>query len=166
MNAVSGFDTSLFKLDTISGFPDWVDDLEVVMEGTMAFSLSSIQRNLNQLNRLLFKGNVYNGFPDEVLAQAYFQDAAMNIIDSMFHEGPMLAPPGIVQGNGETIKATHTQQDAFFNKERIQSLENATEIFFQATILISDPDTTLISYYPSYHYDVRIGAMLDLSLEF
>ena len=101
-----------------------------------------------------------------MLAQAYFRDAAMNTIDSMFHEGPVLASPGIVQGSGETILTLTYQQDAFFDRERIQPLENATEILFQATILISDLDTSLIPYYPSYQYDVRIGAMFDLSLEF
>jgi len=166
LNAVSGFDTTLLDLDTITGFPYWVDELEIVMEGTMAFSLASIQENLDQLERFLFRVNIYNGFPNEVLAQAYFRDADMNTIDSMFQDGAVLAPPGIIRGSGETIEPTHTIQDALFNKERIQPLENATEIFFQATILVSDLDTTLIPYYPSYQYNVRIGAMFDLSLEF
>jgi len=166
LNAISGFDTSLLDLDTITGFPNWVDELEIVMEGSMEFGLASIQNNLDQLDRMLFRVNMYNGFPNEVLAQAYFRDADMNTIDSMFQEGAVLALPGIVQGIGETIEPSLTIKDALFNRERIQPLENATEIFFQATILVSDLDTTLIPYYPSYQYNVRIGAMFDLSLEF
>lgn len=166
LNAVSGFDTSRLKLDTLTGFPDWVGDLEIVMEGTMEFNLASIRNNLEQLDRFLFRVNIHNGFPNEVLGQAYFQDADGNDIDSMFQEGAVLAPPGIVEGDGETIQASHTIKDALFNRERIQPLENAEVIHFQATILVSNPDTALIPYYPSYRYNVRIGALFDLSLEF
>ena len=168
LNSESGFDTTLLDLDTITGFPDWVvDELEeIVLEGTMTFGLTTIKDNLDQINNVLFRVIISNGFPNEVLAQAYFQDSAMNTIDSLFHEGPVLASPGTVQGSGETILPSHTQQDAFFDRERIQPLENAAVILFQATILISDLDTSLIPYYPSYQYDVRMGAMFDLSLEF
>ena len=166
LNSVSGFDTTLLDLDTITGFPDWVDELQVIMEGTMEFSLSSILDNLDNLNRLLFRVNLYNGFPNDILAQAYFQDASLNTIDSMFQTGPLLAPPGIVLGSGETIQPTHTRQDAIFDRGRLQSMANATRLLFRATILVTDLDTTLIPYYPNYQFDVRIGAMLDLSLEF
>lgn len=166
LNAVSGFDTSLLDLDTITGFPEWIDHLEVVMEGTLDINLSSISENLDQINRLLFRVNAYNGFPNEVLAQAYFQDAGMNTIDSMFSEGPMEVPAGHKEGNGETIKPAYARQDAVFDKEQIQPLANATVIVFKATILIFDLDSTLIPYYPTYHFDLDIGAMLDLSIEF
>ena len=91
LNAVSGFDTSLLDLDTITGLPDWVEKVEpfeVVMKGTLDINLSSISDNLDHLNRILFRVNAYNGFPNEILAQAYFQDAGLNTIDSMFSEGP------------------------------------------------------------------------------
>jgi hypothetical protein len=168
LNAVSGFDTTLLDLDTITGFPDWVDELEVKMQGTVEFSLASIQHNLDNINRVLFRINLYNGFPNEILAQAYFQDASMNNIDSIFFDGPLLVSPGIVQGSGETIQPTHARKDAIFDRARLQPLENATVLLFSATMLVKEEelDTTLIPYYPSYQFDVRIGAMLDLSLEF
>ncbi len=166
LNAVSGFDTSLLDLDTITGLPDWIDEVEVVMEGTLNFNLSSISDNLDHLNRILFRVNANNGFPNEVLAQAYFQDAGLNTIDSMFSEGPMEVPAGQKEGSGITIQPSYFKQDAMFHKERLQPLANAAVIFFRATIVISDLDSTLIPYYPSYHFDLDIGSMLDLSLEF
>ena len=90
----------------------------------------------------------------------------MNPIDSMFFEGPLVVPPGTVQGNGETTKPTHRQQDAIFEKERILPLDNADNIFFRATLVLSDLDSTLIPFYDNYLFEVGIGAMLDLSLSF
>lgn len=166
LNAVSGFDTSLLDLDTITGWPQWVNEHQIVLEGIMNFSLASIQHNIEHLNSILFRVNAYNGFPNPIRAQAYFRDASMVTIDSMFQEGPMLASAGMVEGNGETVQPTHTQKDAVFDRTRLQPLQNATEISFRAIIQISDLDSTLIPYYPSYFFNVRIGTMLDLSLEF
>lgn len=168
LDAVSGFDTTLLDLDTITGFPEWVveRDVQLVMEGTMDFNLSSVSVNLDDLDRILFRVNVSNGFPNVVHAQAYFRDGAMNSLDSMFSGGPMVVPPGRPMGTGETIEPTLDRQDALFDRARILSLENATEIFFRATILVSNVDTTLIPFYPGYHFDVKMGAMFDLTLEF
>jgi len=166
LNAISGFDTTLFDPDTITRLPEWTKKLEVVLEGTLDFNMASISDNLDKLNRILFRVNAYNGFPNQVSTQAYFMDAGMNPIDSMFIEGPMVVPPGTVEGAGKSIKPAHSQQDAVFEKERIQPLENATNIFFRANIAVSDLDSALIPFYPDYQFDVGIGAMLDLTLEF
>jgi len=166
LNALSGFDTTLFNLDTISGLPDWVDELEVVMEGTLDFDLYSIQENLEKINRILFRFKASNGFPNEVKAQAYFQDGGLNNVDSMFSEGPLTLPAGVVQEEGESVKASVIIKDAIFEKDRIQSLQNVNTIFFRATVLLAEVDHQLITYYPAYHLDLEIGAMLDLRLEY
>jgi hypothetical protein len=166
LNTVSGFDTSLLDLDTLTGWPQWVNEHQIVLEGIMNFSLASIQHNIEHLNNILFRVNAYNGFPNPIGAQAYFQDASRMTIDSMFQDGPMLAPAGTAEGNGETVRPAHSRRDAVFDRERLQPLQNASVISFRAIIQISDLDSTLIPYYPSYYFDVRIGTMLDLSLEF
>ncbi len=61
--------------------------------------------SLEDLNQILFRINMYNGFPHDVLAQAYFVDIDMNEIDSMFSDGHITLNPGGIQGNGETIEA-------------------------------------------------------------
>ena len=74
LNTASGFDTTLFNLDTITNLPQWIEQLELVMEGRVEFDLSSITTNTDEINSILFRVNIYNGFPNEVLAQAYFLD--------------------------------------------------------------------------------------------
>ena len=166
LNSVSGFDTTLLHIVESTGLPAWVEELVLVLEGEMDFDLSSINENLEHLNRILFRVNVFNGFPNEILAQAYFRDDAMNNLDSIFADGPLLVPPGVPQGTGETVQPAYVRKDATFNKERVDKVAQATGIFFRATLVVGAVDTTLIPYYPSYNFDVKIGAMFDLSMTF
>ena len=166
MNLESGFDTSLLNLDTITGLPEWVEELEVVMEGSLEFDLRDLSPNLENLRSLLLRINLYNGFPNEVWAQAYFLDPGLNPVDSMFSSGALQVPAGSPVGSGETIQPVHRREDAFFDAGRLDALLDASSILFQATIRNPRIDTTLIPFYPGYAVEVQIGARLDLSLEF
>ena len=166
LNWESGFDTLLFELDSISGLPEWIELPEIIIEGYMDFDLSAISENLDHLNGLLFRVNLYNGFPNDVLAQAYFMDPGRNVIDSMFSEGAIPLPPGKIVDDGEIIQPSHVIEDAMFDRDRIEPLQYVTGILLRATILNPEVDTALIPYYPSYLIDVEIGAMLDLTIEF
>ncbi len=165
-NWESGFDTLLLELDTITGLPKWVEELEVVLEGSMEFDLSNLIENLDHLNRILFRINIFNGFPNDVLAQVYFLDPGRNLIDSMFSEGAIPIPPGTIVDDGEIIQPAHVIGDAIFDRERIEPLQDVTEMLFRGIILNPEVDTALIPYYPSYLINVEIGTMLDLTFEF
>jgi hypothetical protein len=166
LNAESGFDTTLFDLDTITNLPKWVSRLEIVLEGSVDFDFSSLNANVDELKSILFRITIFNGFPNDVLAQGYFLDAGSDYIDSMFAEGAIPVPPGKVLGNGETIDPAVVRQDAVFESDRIESLEDASVILLRATILNPEVDTSLIPYYPYYEINTEIGAMLDLTFEF
>ncbi|MFO7933521.1 MAG: hypothetical protein R6U78_05515 [Bacteroidales bacterium] len=166
MNGESGFDTLLLRPDPVTGWPEWVDEAEIYLQGTMDFDLSRITDNPDLLNRILFRVNIHNGFPDRMLAQAYFTDPGNNFIDSLFAAGPILVPAGTIRNKGETIVPATVQEDAIFEKERIGPLRDATGILMHATLLNPDPDTALIPYYPSYGFDVQVGAMIDVSIQF
>jgi hypothetical protein len=165
MNAKSGFDTTLFELDPLTGLPLWVNEVEVVMEGRIAFDLSILDPRIDSVNRVLFRLSVSNEFPNETMAQAYFLDASNLLLDSMFSEGPITLPPGVPIGEGETSEASVVRKDAIFDRERIIALENATEILFRAVLLNELIDTALIPYYPNYSIRMEIGMMTDLTIE-
>jgi hypothetical protein len=166
LNLESGFDTSLFHLDTLTGLPEWVSQLEIVLEGSIEFDLSSLNQSLEDLQGILLRVNIYNGFPNETLAQAYFLDASSAFIDSMFQEGVISVPPGSVQGSGDNIDPSLVRRDARFDGVRLEALHDAREILFRAILAFPDLDTTLIPFYPDYFIEVDIGAMLDLSIDF
>ena len=165
LNAESGFDTSLFELDTITGLPEWFQEDTIFLEGTMDFGISSLLNNLENINSILLRVNIYNEFPHEVYSQAYFVDDAMNYIDSIFPNGPETTGPGQVSEDGSVTPA-HSRQDALFDQERVMALDNATSVFFRTGFFVSDVDTTVIPYYRYFDYIVDMGAMVDLITEF
>jgi hypothetical protein len=163
---VTEFDSSELDLDTITGLPEWMERVVVVMEGTLDFGLSSIQDNLDQINGVLFRVSCENGFPDEIFTQAYFRDESGYAIDSMFLEGPMAVPPARIAENGELIEPGKAIQDSYFDRERILPLQNATLLALKAYFIVAEPDSALIPHYPDFQFNVHIGAMFDLTLEF
>ena len=166
MNAESGFDTTLFELDTITELPKWVEEVEVVMYGSIFFDLSDLNSFIDSADWIMFRVGVYNGFPNEALTQAYFLDASSAILDSMFSEGPLPVPAGTPISGGEIIDPSYSRKDAMFSKERLSFLKNTTEVLGRVTLLINDFDTSLVPYYPNYEIDVEIGMMTNLTIEY
>jgi len=167
MNPESGFDTTLFRIiDTLTNLPAWVYEQELPFEGTIDFDLASISSDLDHLNRLLLRITIENGFPQEFLTQAYFMPPDLNPVDSVFPGGPVILQPGTPVSGGETIRPYTRTEDVVFPRDRLLALQDVTAILLRVRVLNVQLDTSLIPYYPTYHFDVRMGAMLDLDLEF
>jgi len=166
MNHVSGFDTTLLDLDTVTGLPEWVDHVTVEMRGNLDFALSSIQDNLDYIKSVLLRVSFQNGFPDEIYAQGYFEDEADNQIDSFFLDGPVPVPPGRLSDDGELLGAGEAIRDSYFDRDRILPLEAATHVTLRAFFIVTDPDSALIPHYPTFELEVHVGAMFDLTMEF
>lgn len=166
---VTGFDSTQIDLDTVTGLPEWLDPelpFEVSMEGELDIDLAAILENLDQIRGILFRVNFKNGFPDEIFAQGYFRNAGNLDIDSMFTEGPVPVPPAVIGQDGNLIRTGQAQKDAYFGQDRIGALEEATTLYLRAFFLVTDPDSALIPYYPDFWFEVQLGAMFDLTLEF
>jgi hypothetical protein len=71
-----------------------------------------------------------------------------------------------VADNGELKTPGEAVQDSYFDKERILPLQDATTIALRAYFFVTDPDSALIPHYPTFEFNVHMGAMFDLSLEF
>ncbi|MFO7669029.1 MAG: hypothetical protein R6W31_05165 [Bacteroidales bacterium] len=167
LNAESGFDTTLFEFaDMIDSIPKWVEETVTVLERTLDFDLSLVYDHIDSIHQVLFRVGIFNGFPNEISAQAYFMDALNHPIDSMFSEGPLPVPAGIPIGNGETIHPTLVRKDALFVAERIAPLEYATKILLRAVIAHPQIDTLLVPFYPYYSIEMEIGMMTDLTIAF
>lgn len=166
MNSESGFDTLLLEEDTLSGFPVWVGQQEVVMEGVFDFDLSTISNNLDNLNAILFRINCSNQFPHTMFSQAYFRDGGGAYIDSMFLEGPVETPAAKISGTGESIESGFAQHDALIERARIPALENAQTILFRSGFYAEHVNSSLVSTYPGFRFQIDSGFMLDLSFDY
>lgn len=159
-------DIELLDLDTVTRIPNWVKQYSVTIAGSMDFDLSVFNEREDQINSILMRVNIYNGYPDDIKAQAYFMGSGQEPIDSMFEAGALRVPGGTLIDEGSEIDPAHAREDALFDRNRLDLIRNATEIRFQATIPLNDLDSSLIPFYPDYHIDIEAGVMLDLSIDF
>lgn len=166
MNAESGFDTTLFETNPLTGLPLWVDERVIIMERNMEFDLNSVDEYIDSVDQVLFRLNLSNGFPEEAMTQAYFLNSENEAIDSMFSEGPLPVRGGTPIGEGADINPSLVRKDVTFSSERIKPLEEAIEIIFRTVLSNQEIDSTLIPYYPAYSFEIEIGMMADFSLEF
>lgn len=165
MNRDSGFDTTLLEEDTVSGLPFWTGRYEVVMEGVLGFDLSTINDNLDKLNRVLFRINCTNQFPHTMYSQAYFRNGGGIVIDSMFLEGPVETPPASVREQGGIIETGQAQHDALIERERLPALTGAQSILIRSSFVVEHVDSSLVQSYPTFQFLTDTGFMLDLSFE-
>jgi len=165
LDAESGFDTTLFDLDTITELPLWAGRMDVVLTGYVDFDLSSIEASTDNINGILFRVGIFNAFPDAVLAQAYFYNGTQPL-DSLFSEGPIPVAAGTPLADGESCRPSVLRQDALLNRERIPLISSANMLVFKALVLEPGLDTSLIPYYRNYYIESELGCMLDLRIEF
>ena len=162
MNSSSGFDTTLLEEDSVSGQPLWLGQYEIIMQGTLDLDPTTISDNLDKLNRILFRLNFSNEFPQTIYSQAYFRDATGALMDSIFRDGPVETPPATLQDQGTSVDPGRARHDALIERERIPLIARAQSILIRSSFLTADVDTSLILTYPAFHLYLDTGVMLDL----
>ncbi len=164
MNEESGFDLSLLEDLDNSGFPDWVDEINLAMSYTMPFDMQEISNFSDEIVSIMFRLNTYNGFPNQAIGQIYFLDFAYQKVDSLFVNGPLTMQAGTISGDGETINTTHDQNDVVFNQDKIDDLTTVRHILIEGAILKVSLDSTLIDYYPNYSLELQLGVQAELNM--
>lgn len=164
MSEESGFDMTLFNDLDNSGFPDWIDEIDVPMSYTMPFDMQEIDEFSEEIVSIMFRLNTYNGFPTIARGQVYFLDLYYRVVDSMFVDGPLNMEAGRVEGDGQTINPTHDQNDVIFDQDKINDLANVRYILIEGAILNLSLDSTLIDYYPDYSLELQLGVQAELNM--
>jgi hypothetical protein len=149
-----GFDTLLLQIDTSSGFPLWVTLESIPLSGGIGFDFEKVLGKREEINTVLLRVNTYNGFPIEVEIQAYLEDDGGEMLDSLFMP-KMIMKRGELQAGGRTVIATHTQEEIFFDNERLDLLLQAKQITFKGEL-------NRVDYFPEYTFKVQLGAVLGI----
>lgn len=164
MNENSGFDTLLLLVNSTTGYPFWVEEIDVPLEYTMPFDMQELGEFSEEIISVMFRINTYNGFPANAQAQVYFLDINNQVVDSLFSDEPLTIEPGTVEGNGETVNKKHHQSNIIFDADKIDDLVTVRNIFIQGGIQNLSLDSTLIDYYPLYTLDIQMGLQVELNM--
>jgi hypothetical protein len=164
MSDESGFNTTLLDDLDLSGYPDWIDEIDVEMEYMMPFDMEGIADFSEEIIRVMFRLNIDNGFPAEAFAQVYFLDISDQVVDSVFLNGPLSFDPASVNSEGEVINKYHSQNDIVFEDDKIDNLSTVRNVLIQGGINNLSLDTTLVDFYPNYSVDIQMGVQVDVKM--
>ena len=166
-------DTSSFRIYQKIILPLNGITLDLQLRDTIDFNFDAINRNIEEL---LLRLNIDNGFPLGGLLQVYFAYQNENIsgsnpliVDSLYTQGNLVvmeAPE--IDSNGEAVGSAKQITDAVINSEKWLKLKdsNCNRILINARLTTSDLGTLDVRVLDDNLLTIRIGARIKLSTTF
>lgn len=149
-----GFDTLLLEIDPERGIPYWDLLDSIPLSGSIDFDFAEVLGDRDSINFAVLRVNAYNGFPIEIVVQAYLKDGNGNLLDSLFTP-KFIMQRGELSSGGQTSLAVHTAYESEFDPARLDLLLEAKKITFQGKI-------KSIPYFPNFTFRIQLGARLEI----
>lgn len=157
-------DSSLMKVYT---------EIELPLEGyaygfTIADTLNfEFGENVQEVESVLLRINIKNGFPVNVKMQLVFLDENYNPLDSLFAKGfEEIMLPGQVDATGKVIAPTSKISDVVFDQARVPNLLNARHVVVKGEAESLEGTTgKVVKIYDTYKLDVKLGLQVQGSIK-
>lgn len=149
----SGFDLGLsieIPLDLQLNDISFEQDLGIEME------------RIDQVESAILTLITDNGFPLELVMQAYFLDEQGVAQDSLFDGPAQLLSAASVDQNGRVNESTSNSLDIELSPERWYHLQNSTEIRVKAEIASTNQGTVPVKFYDDYTLGIKLGILAHL----
>lgn len=150
----SGFDLGLtieIPLDVQLNELTFEQDLGVEME------------QIDQVESAVLTLITDNGFPLELVLQAYFLDAQGAVQDSLFDGPSQLLSAASVDQNGRVSESAPLSIDIELSPQRWYFLQNSAEIRVKAEIASTQQGTVPVKFYDDYSLGVKLGVLARLT---
>ncbi len=160
-------DSSRFDVDMEVNLPLWGYASYLVLEDTTKVNLSKNFHNFDDLQWVKFLFNVDNGMPADVYYQVYFDDSTHVILDSLFHtrDEMHLVESGVLDANYKVIAPTHKTTTIFYDRARLNLLENTKYIRFRGYVKTKDYEQAqLVKFYADYILSMKLGVQAQASI--
>lgn len=147
-------------------------DLEFQLFGSLAdltiqdTVVLDFNENPNEIDYLLFRMNLTNGFPIRAAVQAYFTDQNYQIIDSLIDLDDnrlLLGAPTNGAPEYRVTEPTNKITDILIDNKRIDNIVKAKYLLFQTKL--STTQQELIKIYDDYNVAIKIGTIAGLNIE-
>lgn len=158
-------DTSVFAVDLQIDMPLHGTAVVFTVQDTFDFDLPEG----DDLDSLLLRIHVSNGFPIEVGLQVYFVDTIASpfettylVLDSVLAPFQNILSSAPIDGNGKAISGIEKTIDQWFDSKKLKNIASAKKIFVRGQMTTSNNGNTNVKIYSDYKLDVKIGAMAKL----
>ncbi len=153
-------DSSRLDVDVEVILPLYGSVNDFILSDTLDFTYA----NLQNVNELLIRTHLINGFPFEASWQVYFTDDQYNKLDSLVLTNALLMPSGIINGAGLVTAPSVNTVDNTFDRARILGIMPASHVIVQARISTANGGQTNVKIYADYEFTVHLGAIAKVIL--
>jgi hypothetical protein len=156
-------DTSKFRAMIEVELPLWGKAYDFVLVDTIAFELS----NIKEIQSLLFKINIDNGFPIDSRVQLYFTDSSSVVLDSLLNPFQQTVIGASVGGapDYKVIAPVKKITETTLDRGRLDHLLNVKYMIIKAFINTTNATSTVVKLYSDYNIDVRVGVRAQLKIQ-
>jgi hypothetical protein len=111
---------------------------------------------LDNVNYGNFIVSAKNGYPFDVVLQAYLVDAQNNIIDSLFVNGNNVIAKGITNSQHVVISPSNQRLSIPFDKAKLENIKKSKNMKLTARLNMPTPQPPEITIMDNYEIDINI----------
>jgi len=126
------------------------------------FDFSSMGEDLNKIKAITFISIINNDFPTETKVQVYFADESMNLIDSLFDDGPYSLPPPDLDNEGIPLDHPPDIIVTPVSEYLIENLAAIRHIIMFGYVRTLRTDIDISKFYSYYLLSIHIAARIEL----
>ncbi len=146
-------------------------DLEFELFGSIEnFTLEdtislNFDEDVEEIEYMLFRINLANGFPIDASAQVYFVDENYLVLDSLMTNGTNILPGAITGGYPEyrVIESVNKITDILVDRSRFNNILDSDYLIFK--IALSTSNQQLVKIYEDYNIEIKLGTILGLTID-
>lgn len=154
-------DSSGFAIDMEVKLPLYGTAKDFLLKDTVNFNYN----NLNNVEELMVRTALTNGFPFDVNFQLFFTDDNYMVLDSLVYTNQLLMPAGNVSAaTGRVTSPTTKTTDHTLDRTRVLKIMNAKKLILKASASTVNNGTTDVRIYSDYKFDVNLGAIAKVKL--
>lgn len=155
-------DSSKIAVDVHVELPFYGTANNFKVKDTVPFSYN----DLADVQDLLLRMELENGFPLESSVQLIFTDENLNPLDTMFTADEVVIPSGIVAPGDERVSLPGRKvHDQHFDQQRIQKILSAKNIVVVASATSMNEGNTNVRIYADYKMKIKIGAIAKMKIQ-
>ncbi|HKR05124.1 MAG TPA: hypothetical protein VJY62_10875 [Bacteroidia bacterium] len=154
-------DTSKLSVNMEVKLPLYGTADNFILNDTVNFSVN----NLQNIESLIIRTSLENGFPIDTKFQVYFTDENYSKLDSLVYGDRLLMPSASVNPvTGKVTASTIKSTDHTMDRGRILKIMTAKKLILQASLTSANNGATNVKIYADYKFKVNLGAIAKVNL--
>lgn len=160
-------DTSRIKMDLEMEIPLAGKLGNFVLQDTSDFSFGdsgAAGGAMGDIEYMLFRVNILNGFPVDVNFQIYFVDDQYRVLDSLLSASSLILQSGIVgpAPDYKVIQPGSKMTDLVLNESRVSRISNCKHLIERSSFSTTNQGSQIVKIYSDYYIDFRLGFQFQL----